>query len=148
MAKSRFSRRRTVRRAAPDQHIRERHFVPDEVGVYVCEQHRPVGLEVPEASWKRCCRPWPFWPRGTSNTTETVARRASLGSPLISGSRQLLHYSRWPMANASVPRYRLYSFTKIVILTSGDRACQPTTHCKSSVPTTLDERTRGTLCRF
>jgi len=46
---------------------------------------------------ERCCRPWPFWPRGTSNTTETEAQ-ASLGSPYI-GSRQLLHYSQWPMAN-------------------------------------------------
>lgn len=46
---------------------------------------------------ERCCRPWPFWPRGTSNTTETEAR-AALGSPYI-GSHQLLHYSRWPMAN-------------------------------------------------
>lgn len=44
MAKSLFPR-------WSDQHIYERHFVPDEVGVYVCEQHRPVGLEVPEAFW-------------------------------------------------------------------------------------------------
>lgn len=50
---------------------------------------------------ERCCRPWPFWPRGTSNTTETEAR-AALGSPYI-GSHQLLHYSRWPMANCMVP---------------------------------------------
>lgn len=32
-------------------YTRERHFVPDEVSVYVCEQHRPVGLEVPRAFW-------------------------------------------------------------------------------------------------
>lgn len=48
MAKSLFPRRDP---RWPDQHIYERHFVPDEVGVYVCEQHRPVGLEVPEAFW-------------------------------------------------------------------------------------------------
>ncbi|KYN09932.1 hypothetical protein ALC57_17929 [Trachymyrmex cornetzi] len=48
MAKSLFPRRDP---RWPNQHIYERHFVPDEVGVYVCEQHRPVGLEVPEAFW-------------------------------------------------------------------------------------------------
>lgn len=33
------------------RYVHERHFVPDEVSVYVCEQHRPVGLEVPGAFW-------------------------------------------------------------------------------------------------
>lgn len=37
--------------ASIHRYVHGRHFVPDEVSVYVCEQHRPVGLEVPAAFW-------------------------------------------------------------------------------------------------
>lgn len=70
--------------------IYERHFVPDEVGVYVCEQHRPVGLEVPGAFWNDVVGHGRFGPGAPR-----IRQRSSLAwFPPYIGSRQLLHYSR------------------------------------------------------
>lgn len=92
-----------------DQHIYERHFVPDEVGVYVCEQHRPVGLEVPGAFWNDVVGRGRFGP-GAHRIRETEAR-AWLGSPpplppLISAlaNCSIILDSRWPIVRT---RYQL-----------------------------------------
>jgi len=55
---------------------------------------------------ERCCRPWPFWPRGISNTTETEAR-AWLGVPLLISALancSIILDSRWPIVQT---RYQL-----------------------------------------
>lgn len=93
-----WSRPSPARACWPDQHIYERHFVPDEVGVYVCEQHRPVGLEVPEAFWNDVVGRGRFWPRGTSNTTERPRPERRL-VPLISAlaNCSIILNGRWPI---------------------------------------------------
>lgn len=69
---------------------------------------------------ERCCRPWPFSPRGTSNTTERPRLERLARFPLYIGSRQLLHYSRWPMANRARTRYHC-SFTRMKSLGGRER---------------------------
>lgn len=93
MAKSLFPRRTRW----PDQHIYERHFVPDEVGVYVCEQHRPVGLEVPEAFWNDVVGRGRFGP-GASRIRQRSRPEPRL-VPLISAlaNCSIILDGRWPI---------------------------------------------------
>lgn len=87
-------------------YTRERHFVPDEVSVYVCEQHRPVGLEVPRAFWNDVVGRGPFQPGAAR------VRRAPRGSPpFISALANcpIILDGRWPIVSAE---HQLSNFTR------------------------------------
>lgn len=62
--------------------VHSRHFVPDEVSVYVCEQHRPVGLEVPGAFWNDVVGRGRFSPGATGIRQTPGPCRAEARFPL------------------------------------------------------------------